>query len=137
MWDIISDASGNLALIPQGDPVPEGWTIVGNTVDPNALDPPVPTVEPITHFAFLNRFTDAELIGIELAQVHNPSATAEQQYLAAHLRMHQHKFNSSAFVDLAHPQTIAGVTGLEEAGLIGTGRASVILTTPITDEERP
>lgn len=137
MWDIISDASGNLALIPQGDPVPEGWTIVGNTVDPNALNSPAPTVEPITHFAFLSRFTDAELIAIELAQVHNPNATAEQQYLAATLRMHQHKFDSSQFIDLAHAQTIAGVNGLELAGLLGTGRASEILNAPITDAERP
>lgn len=37
-WDVLQDAAGNLQLIPTGDPVPDGWTVVAITCDPDYLE---------------------------------------------------------------------------------------------------
>jgi len=37
-WDVLQDAEGNLQLIPTGDPVPDGWTVVAITCDPDYLE---------------------------------------------------------------------------------------------------
>ena len=37
-WDVIQDASGNLQLIVTGDAVPDGWTIVAVTANPDYLE---------------------------------------------------------------------------------------------------
>jgi len=37
-WDVLQDAGGNLQLIPTGDPVPDGWTVVAITCDPDYLE---------------------------------------------------------------------------------------------------
>ena len=46
------------------------------------------------------------------------------------------KINAAAFIDLGLADTISAVNQLEAVGLIGVGRANVILTAPITDLER-
>lgn len=36
-FDVLQDANGTLQLIPHGDPVPEGWTVVAETSDADYL----------------------------------------------------------------------------------------------------
>jgi hypothetical protein len=114
------------------------WCALGNvpTLGEEPAEP-VNQVQPISHFAFLNRFTSEELIAIEMASVFNPNASTEAQLLGAHLRVHQRKFDTSQFIDLNHAETIDGINALETAGLLATGRANEILTTPVEDYERP
>jgi hypothetical protein len=83
----------------------------------------------ITRLAFLNRFTDAEAIALDLASI---GATIE----AASIRRYMQKVNAATFIDLARDDTITGVRQLETVGLIGAGRADHILLDPITELER-
>jgi hypothetical protein len=89
-----------------------------------------PTSNHITVLAFLNRFTDAEAISMDLASIGNtvPAAT---------LRRYMQKVNAAKYIDLARQDTIDGVNALETAGIIASGRASEILNSPIQDIERP
>ena len=36
-FDVLQNALGELQLIPHGDPVPEGWTVVAETSDADYL----------------------------------------------------------------------------------------------------
>lgn len=50
MWNIVR-IDGTLSLIPVGDPIPEGASVIGQTVDPDALTPPVaPVPDAVTRF---------------------------------------------------------------------------------------
>lgn len=83
----------------------------------------------ITRLGFLDRFTDPEAVGIDLASI---GATVA----AAQVRRYLHKVNSATHIDLARADLQAGVQALEAAGLLAAGRAEQILTAPITDVER-
>jgi hypothetical protein len=83
----------------------------------------------ITRLAFLDRFTDAEAVQIDLASI---GATVA----AAQVRRYLHKVNSATHIDLARQDLQAGVQALEAAGLLAAGRAEQILTAPIADIER-
>jgi hypothetical protein len=97
---------------------------------PEPTPEPEPAVEKkITQLAFISRFTDAEAIALDLASI---GATVE----AASIRRYMQKINAATFIDLSRADTISGVNQLEAVGLIGPGRAEVILTAPITDLER-
>lgn len=51
MWNIYRLADQTLQQLPAGDPAPDGATLVGNTVDPDALTPaPAPVPEEVTRF---------------------------------------------------------------------------------------
>jgi hypothetical protein len=83
----------------------------------------------ITQLAFLNRFTDAEAIAIDLA---SQGSTVQ----AAAMRRYQAKVNAATYIDLDRQDTRDGVIALEALGLLGTGRALVILDDPILPEEK-
>lgn len=76
----------------------------------------------LTKLEYMNRFHDAELAAIYSAA---KVSVAVEVWLA--------KFNAATpdadgtSVDLDDPRTIAGVRALEDAGLLGTGRAAEIL----------
>ena len=89
---------------------------------------PEPQPKKITQLAFISRFTDAEAIALDLASIGN---TIE----AASIRRYMQKVNAATFIDLGRSDTITGVNQLEAVGLIGPGRANVILTAPITEQE--
>jgi hypothetical protein len=94
--------------------------------------PPVqPVVEKrhITQLAFINRFTDAEAIAIDLAS----QGTTVQ---AAAMRRYQAKVNAATYIDLDRQDTRDGVIALEALGLLGTGRALSILDDPILFDEQ-
>lgn len=87
-----------------------------------------PAPKKITQLAFISRFTDAEAIALDLASI---GSTVE----AASIRRFMQKINAATFIDLDLAVTISAVNQLESVGLIGPGRAEVILTAPITEEE--
>lgn len=89
----------------------------------------------ITKLAFRNRFTQAEKAALELAALDVPTAPVAQRAMAAGLRATMKDQEAALFIDLGRPETRAGVQALEAAGLIGAGRASVILDSPVQDVE--
>ena len=123
-WDAVTPAIDGCAI---------GWAWDGEAFTPPAPPPapePTPSPKHITRLAFLNRFTDAEAISIDLASI----GATEQ---AAGLRRYMNKVNAATFIDLARPDTRAGVQALEAGGVLAAGRAAEILDIDILDEERP
>ena len=94
------------------------------------VPPPVASSLPvkISRLAFISRFTDAEAIAIDLA---SQGATVP----AASMRRYMQKVNAAEFIDLGRADTRGGVQQLEAVGLLGAGRAAVILDTPPTESE--
>lgn len=91
----------------------------------------------ITKLAFRNRFNQGEKIGLELASRDDPGATSAARTQAAALRAYLADAAAATYVDLSRSDTRNGVLFLEAAGLLATGRALVILDTPIQPLERP
>lgn len=84
----------------------------------------------VTRLAFLNRFTDAEAVAIDLASI---GATVQ----AATLRRAQAKINAAEEIQLENSETRAGVQSLESAGLLAAGRATAILDAAVQAHEVP
>lgn len=82
----------------------------------------------ITRLSFLNRFTDNEAIGVDLA---SQGATTQ----AAAMRRYKDKINATEYVDLQRQETRDGVLTLEAVGLLAAGRAAVILDTYVKVHE--
>lgn len=102
--------------------------------DPEA--PPTPVVPTrITKLSFRQRFLQAERVAIEIASLDNPAADMSVRAQAATLRSYLKDIDAASHVDLNFPATRVGVQLLEAAGLIGAGRAAVILDTPPTEDE--
>jgi hypothetical protein len=123
-------------LYEQGLGVGVGWdwdgTSFSYTPDANQVilgEALTPQPRHITQLAFLNRFTDAEAIAIDLA---SQGSTVQ----AAAMRRYQAKVNAATYIDLDRQDTRDGVIALEALGLLGTGRALVILDDPILPEEK-
>lgn len=89
----------------------------------------------ITRLAFRQRFTQPELIALEIACLDDPSAPIQQRQQAAALRVMQRQVAEATYIDLDRQDTRAGVLQLEAAGLIGPGRALEILDSPIRPSE--
>jgi hypothetical protein len=79
----------------------------------------------ITKLAFKQRFTADERIAIR-----NAAAVDPQIYDFEDL------VNAATYIDLSRADTIAAVSAIEQAGLIGSGRAVEILGPPINEIER-
>lgn len=95
------------------------------------IEPVVPVIlRHITQLAFLNRFTDAEAIALDLASI---GATVE----AASMRRYLAKVQAAKWIDLDMSDTRAGVQALEAFGLLAQGRAAQILEAPIQAGELP
>lgn len=90
----------------------------------------------ITVLAFRNRFTKVEKITMELASIDSPSASIEHRQMAAAIRVDMKDSDNASYIDLNRPETRAGVQTLELFGIIGAGRANIILTASIVDNER-
>jgi hypothetical protein len=104
------------------------------------FDPPPPAAAPnlgtrITKLAFRQRLTDPVLVAIELAAIHNPAATPQQQQFAAQLRVMLENVRVATFIDLSRPDTRAGVQALEAAGLLPS--AAAVLDAPVQASEVP
>lgn len=129
------------SIIPQDDTTQayqdySAWLAAGNS--PTLIQT---TSEPIsrhiTVLAFRNRFTQAEKVAMDLASIDNPLADAQARQLQAILRVIQKDLDIASYVDLDRPDTKAGVQMMEAHGIIGLGRADVILNSPVQLVERP
>lgn len=125
------------AAAPNPEHLLAGWRLEDVSDAVAAVDAPPPVVPPvrITKLAFRNRFTPAEKVAIEMAALDNPAAPMGQRQLAAALRADMADQRDATHINLSRSDTRAGVHKLEQAGLIGPGRAAAILDTPPTAEE--
>lgn len=98
-------------------------------------DMPQPTARWITKLAFHDRFTDAELVVIDLSSIDDPQADMATRQQSAGLRVNLKKVDMAAYIDLDRSDTRAGVQQLETAGLLATGRALEILDAEIQPKE--
>lgn len=99
--------------------------------------PPAPApTRRITVLAFRNRFTQAEKIAMEIAQLDDPAAPMPQRQAAAALRVQLADVASATYIDLDRADTRAGVEALEAAGLIAAGRAAQVLDGEVQTSER-
>lgn len=117
-------------VVPRPGP---GWSYDGQVFAPPAEN--TSASRSITRLAFRQRFTQAELIAIEIACLDDPSAPIQQRQQAAALRVMQRQVNEATYIDLDQPDIRAGVQQLEAAGLIVPGRAAQILDAPIQPHE--
>lgn len=131
MTDAWIDLTG---LDPQPGP---GWSYADGIFAAPPAPPVIAQPRHITRRAFRNRFTSAEKVAIEIAQLDDPAAPMPQRAQAAALRASQGDVQASTFIDLDLPDTRAGVQQLEVAGLLGAGRALAILDAVVADDERP
>ena len=90
----------------------------------------------ITKLSCRMRFTMTEKATLELAALDDPSADMAARQLSAVLRSSLRDLDAAQFVDLKFPDTRDGVMMLEQAGLIGVGRALEILDAEIQPIER-
>lgn len=79
----------------------------------------------ITRLSFKQRFTTAERLAIRAAAATNPLVFDFQDLV-----------DSATYIDLARQDTKDAVNALESLGLIGEGRAIVILSPPVNEDER-
>ena len=137
----VATEPNNLSLTETVGEMRANWTGYEWVDLPYQAPAPAPPAEPepqrITRLAFRNRFTLAEKTALELAALDNPSAPMPERVQAATLRAYLADVVAATFIDLARPDTRAGVQMLEAAGLLAEGRALVILDAEITPEEHP
>lgn len=107
--------------------VPPAEVVEETTVQ--SVDPVLKPQQKITKLAFLNRFTDAEAIALDLASI---GATQD----AAAIRRYVSKVNAANFIDLQDQQTRNGILSLISAGLLTQARATEILDTLPTAAEK-
>lgn len=114
-----------------------GWTYANGDFDPPAAIDPEPRDygAKITKLAFRQRLTDPVLVAIEMAAIHNPNGTTQQQQFAAQLRVMLENVRVATFIDLARPDTRAGVQALQAAGLLPS--AAAVLDAPVQAHEVP
>lgn len=99
--------------------------------------PAVPVRRLITGLAFRRRFTPDERVAVEWAAVDRATDTEAQRMQAAALRSQIKDQEAALYIDLDDVEIQSGVMALEAAGIVGAGRAAVILGAEIQDHERP
>jgi hypothetical protein len=82
---------------------------------------PPPPPPPLTRLGFMSRFTDAELVGIELARMNGDDVQR------ATLTVLKESWMAATEVDVTDPRTQMGVGLLVQAGLLSPERAAEIL----------
>lgn len=123
-WATLSDVD---AVLAQREAIRRSSSVAEAAVDALAdvasvqafswsVDVPVAAPRRLTQIQFASRFSETELQAIIAATTGN-----------AALRAFWEKFRMAQEVNLDDPATQAGVQALEIAGLIGTGRAAVVL----------
>jgi hypothetical protein len=97
---------------------------------------PPPPPRYIRKYAFRSRFTATEKEDLELAAAHNPADTIAAKRQAARIRLWMEDIRSADYIDLDDTRIINGVNAMETNGIIGSGRAAIILGDPIEEDER-
>lgn len=143
-WALIQN--GKVANVVEQDSQPqiEGvWVECGNagpewSYDGSTFAPPISVeVRHITQYAFRQRFTQAERIGIEIASLDDPSASMAVRQQAAALRVAMTDLAQAQFVNLDLAVVSQALVDLETAGLLTAGRANEILSAPVQSFELP
>ncbi len=91
----------------------------------------------ITYWAFRKRFTHAERVGLELAALDDPAASAQQRQQSAGVRVYLADAAAADWIDLDDADLCASVAALEAMGLLAQGRAEQIVHAPVAQAERP
>lgn len=91
----------------------------------------------ITKKALRSRFTRAEKIAFEMAQVDDPTSTHDARLLAAAVRVMEKDLAASDYVDLNSPELQNGLHELETIGVLGAGRADEMIWADIEPHEVP
>lgn len=128
-YDALPDFAPNIEMVSLDGVSPEpkaGWLYDGSSFIEPSPEPAPDYGTRITRLAMRNRFTFQEKVAIETAAESSPS-----------VRVWLKDLEVSTFIDLARPDTQAGVQQLETDGLIGSGRATEILNSPVQAEEVP
>lgn len=102
---------GGVSRVIDANPTPPSWALADPVIPNNTVPSRI-----VTKLAYMDRFTDAELVNIYSAA---KVSVAVEVWLA--------KFNVSSEIDLDDPRIYAGLHALEMAGLIGSGRAQEIV----------
>jgi hypothetical protein len=110
-------------------PVPEvGWLWNGISLTTPEGQPAV-TSKRLTKLKFAERFTSEELAAIE-------AFAWQSNTYAAILRANLRKQMIANYIDLALPETVAGIMALVSLGLLTQARANEIVGAPVTEKER-
>ena len=119
--------------VADGNPKADWWVLIPDPPTPNAswdgtqwVVPPPPPPPPLSRLGFLSRFTDQELVNIEVARQTAASVTDR-----ATLTVLKESWMAANDIDVTDPRTIQGVGILVQAGLLTQARADEILA-PVT-----
>ena len=140
MWNILSHPENPTILLPEGMEVPEGYVLEGQTSNENYLTElaaPIDYGRKITVLAFRNRFTMQEKVMIEIAGCDDPDAELGPRMNAAYVRASLKDTDNAAYIELDRDDTRSGVLAMDAQGLIGSGRALIILDSPVQAHEIP
>jgi hypothetical protein len=85
--------------------------------------------------AFWDRFTSAELVDYDVAMQHDPASSNAAKKDAAKLRIFKEDAGFSGYRKMSSNKVTSFVTGLETSGILAAGRATMILTAPVTQDE--
>lgn len=107
----------------------------GYTHNGSVFSAPVIVYKKIRADAFWERFSNAELVAYDVAMQHDPAASNSAKNAAAKLRIFQRDTDTSGYRKLTANKVVNAVNDLEAAGILASGRAAAILTTPITADE--
>lgn len=120
----------------------DGWEdVTGLVVGPgmrriNGVWQRQPLPRYITQLAFFRRFTIDEETDIELAATDIAGLTENQRRLAAKLRVAIRRLRSAKYVNLDDTELTALMQDLVDLNLITANRKDIILTSPVSEEER-
>lgn len=132
---ILADSWEGAVDVTDMNPRPSiGWAYDGQAFTP-AERQQEQQPRKITRLAFRQRFTQAEMVALEIAGLDDPLAPMQQRQLAASVRVMQRQVSDATYIDLDRPDTRAGVQQLEAVGILAPGRALEILDAPIQPSE--
>jgi hypothetical protein len=119
-WNIV-DVNGVKSLVLNGDPIPEGGVIVGQTADPDCLNPPKSRI--MSRLEFRRLFTLPERMALDSAPDNQnlpAEARAAMKTLLTDLALAEE-------IDLDNADTVYGLNFIATVGLVTPERIAAIL----------